>query len=69
MKATGAAVKKPSTKQAGVILVVMIALVPAVVLLGLGIGSMSISPVGVVRALLFEKDTIAHQIIWNIRLP
>jgi iron complex transport system permease protein len=69
MKTTKAAIKKRSTKQTGVLLVVMVALVPAAILLGLGVGSMNISPVGVVRVLLFEKDTIAHQIIWNIRLP
>jgi iron complex transport system permease protein len=34
-----------------------------------GNGSLKLTAAEVIRALFFEKDTISHQIIWNVRLP
>lgn len=34
-----------------------------------GNGAVKITPVGIIKAILFEKDTVNYQIIWNVRLP
>lgn len=34
-----------------------------------GNGAVKITPVGIIKALLYEKDTVNYQIIWNVRLP
>ncbi len=38
-------------------------------LVSIGKGSLDISPTEIFRAMFIEKDTINHQIIWNVRLP
>lgn len=38
-------------------------------LLSVGKGSLSLTPAEVIKALFAEKDTVNHQVIWNIRLP
>lgn len=35
----------------------------------LGNGAVKISPIGIVRAIIYEQDSIFYQIIWNVRLP
>jgi iron complex transport system permease protein len=32
-------------------------------------GSLNLTPTEVIKALFLEKDTVNHQIIWNVRLP
>jgi iron complex transport system permease protein len=32
-------------------------------------GSLNLAPAEVIKALFLEKDTVNHQIIWNVRLP
>jgi len=34
-----------------------------------GNGAVKISPLGIVRSILYEKDSVNYQIIWNVRLP
>jgi iron complex transport system permease protein len=38
-------------------------------LLSVGMGSLNLTPIEVAKAIFHEKDTINHQIIWNVRLP
>lgn len=35
----------------------------------LGNGAVKISPIGIVRAIIYEQDSVFYQIIWNVRLP
>lgn len=34
-----------------------------------GKGSLNLTPIEVIKALFVERDTVSHQIIWNVRLP
>lgn len=34
-----------------------------------GNGAVKITPIGIIKAILYEKDTVNYQIIWNVRLP
>jgi iron complex transport system permease protein len=38
-------------------------------LLSVGKGSLNLTPIEVIKAIFQEKDTVNHQIIWNVRLP
>jgi iron complex transport system permease protein len=38
-------------------------------LLSVGKGSLSLTPMEVIKALFLERDTVNHQVIWNVRLP
>jgi iron complex transport system permease protein len=60
--------KRPLARNIAV-LAIMCAVVPVVMLLALGTGSMRISPPEVLRALFIDDQTLARQIIWNIRFP
>ncbi len=34
-----------------------------------GNGAVKISPIDIVKAIFYEKDTVNYQVIWNVRLP
>lgn len=38
-------------------------------IISVGKGSLNLAPFEVIKALFMEKDTVSHQILWNIRLP
>ena len=38
-------------------------------LFSVGKGSLNLTPMEVVKAIFIEKETVNHQIIWNVRLP
>lgn len=38
-------------------------------LFSVGKGSLNLTPMAVTNAIFIEKDTVNHQIIWNVRLP
>jgi iron complex transport system permease protein len=38
-------------------------------LFSVGKGSLNLAPMEVIKAIFFEKETVNHQIIWNVRLP
>lgn len=38
-------------------------------IVSVGKGSLNLTPIEVIKALFLEKDTVSHQIIWNVRLP
>lgn len=38
-------------------------------LFSVGKGSLNLTPAEVIKALFLEKETVSHQIIWNVRLP
>ncbi len=38
-------------------------------IISVGKGSLNLTPAEVVNALFVEKDTVSHQIVWNVRLP
>lgn len=52
-----------------IILAVFILLFIASFFLSLGNGAVKISPLGIIKSILYEKDTVNYQIIWNVRLP
>ncbi|MCK9443173.1 MAG: iron ABC transporter permease [Tissierellaceae bacterium] len=37
--------------------------------LSLGNGAVKISPVGIIKSVLYDKGSVNYQIIWNVRLP
>lgn len=48
---------------------VMLVVLPGAFFVAMGLGSTSISPVSIVRALFFDHASLEYQILWNIRLP
>ena len=60
--------KTSHTKKIAIIFLLMIICIVSF-LISVGKGSLDINMGQVVRAIFIEKDTVNHQIIWNIRLP
>jgi len=60
--------KKTHNKKLLVLMLLMVACVSSL-LFSVGKGSLNISIKQVISAIFLEKDTVNHQIIWNIRLP
>lgn len=53
----------------GFILILLVVLCIVSFFVSIGNGAVKISPREIVDAILFEKDTINYQVIWNVRLP
>lgn len=51
------------------ILTIFIILFIASFFFSVGNGAVKINPVNIVKSILYEKDTVNYQIIWNVRLP
>ncbi|KGG81261.1 ferrichrome ABC transporter [Caloranaerobacter azorensis H53214] len=52
-----------------VILILFILLTIISFFISVGNGAVKISPINILKAIFCEKDTVNHQIIWNVRLP
>lgn len=52
-----------------IIIIVFILLFIASFFFSVGNGAVKISPIGIMKSILYEKDTVNYQIIWNVRLP
>lgn len=52
-----------------IIIIVFILLFIASFFFSVGNGEVKISPIGIMKSILYEKDTVNYQIIWNVRLP
>lgn len=52
-----------------IILTIFILLFIASFFFSLGNGAVNISPLNIVKSIIYEKDTVNYQIIWNVRLP
>ncbi|NLK44320.1 MAG: iron ABC transporter permease [Tissierellia bacterium] len=52
-----------------IIITIFILLFIASFFFSLGNGAVKISPLGIVKSIIYEKDTVNYQIIWNVRLP
>lgn len=52
-----------------IIIIVFILLFIASFFFSVGNGAVKISPIGIIKSILYEKDTVNYQIIWNVRLP
>ncbi|WMM25862.1 iron ABC transporter permease [Tissierella sp. MB52-C2] len=51
------------------IITVFIILFIASFFFSVGNGAVQISPIGIIKSILYEKGTVNYQIIWNVRLP
>lgn len=51
------------------ILTIFILLFIASFFFSVGNGAVKINPLGIVKSILYEKNTVNYQIIWNVRLP
>lgn len=58
-----------SHSQKVIILVLLFLVCIISFLISVGKGSLDISNKEILRAIFIEKDTVKHQIIWNVRLP
>lgn len=52
-----------------IILMILILIFIASFFLSMGNGAVKIGPIGIIKSILYEKDTVNYQIIWNVRLP
>ncbi len=52
-----------------IIIIIFILLFIASFFFSVGNGAVKISPIGIIKSILYEKDTVNYQIIWNVRLP
>lgn len=52
-----------------IILTIFILIFIASFFFSMGNGAVKISPLGIIRSILYEKSTVNYQIIWNVRLP
>lgn len=59
---------KESSKK-NIILITFILLFIASFFFSVGNGAVKISPLGIMKSIIYEKDTVNYQIIWNVRLP
>lgn len=60
--------RKTHLKKA-IILIILAAACLLSFIISVAKGSLSLTPIEVIKALFVEKDTVSHQIIWNVRLP
>ncbi len=60
-------VKEGSNKRA--MIIIFITLFIASFFFSVGNGAVKISPLEIMKTILYEKDTVRYQIIWNVRLP
>ncbi len=51
------------------LIIIFIILFIASFFFSLGNGAVKISPLEIIKTILYEKDTVRYQIIWNVRLP
>ena len=51
------------------ILSIFVALFVASFFFSVGNGAVKISPLGIIKSILYGRDTVNYQIIWNVRLP
>lgn len=51
------------------VLIILIVLFIVSFFFSLGNGAVKITPLGIIRSIIYEKDTVKYQIIWNVRLP
>lgn len=52
-----------------IILVLLIIICIFSFFVSIGFGAVRISPFEIMKAIFYEKDTVNHQVIWNVRLP
>ena len=60
--------KKDKIKKSTIVLMFILLFI-ASFFYSLGNGAVKISPLGIIRAVFYEKDSRYYQIIWNVRLP
>lgn len=51
------------------LLIIFVLLAVISFFISVGVGAVKIGPVDIARSILYEKDTVNYQIIWNVRLP
>lgn len=51
------------------IIIIFILLFIASFFFSMGNGAVKISPLSIVKSILYERDSVSYQIIWNVRLP
>ena len=52
-----------------IVLIIFILLFIASFFISVGNGAVKITPVEIIKAIFYQKDTVNYQIIWNVRLP